>query len=485
MPPSTTPIKLSQTDIAPADGERDESVAEFVGVGQDRLLRLLRSPVGALLARPWLDKTTLAVLARGYLPLSRLWAAANIAEGSVERFVEAVPLGPLGRLDRSLLARVLADVDVLRLAAADAERAWGAAFFGAASVDAATLLTLERSRSAAAHAHMAARRRFARLLRHDVPLVRWATPAPAEVEAIYGNSLSDPKRALALPDALPTVRESRAIPSASGRLSWLRFASPAARLGDEVFASVHTPDGIADPPTLVFGHGIGVEAELWRETVSIVHDLVAMGVRVVQPTLPWHGRRTRRGSFGGEPFLATAPLGVLDLFLAASREIAVLTGWARQSSAGRVAVGGVSLGALIGQLVASRADAWPEALRPDAAYLVTHSGSMTSVALEGVLSRRIGLPAAMARAGWTPTAVARFLPLIEPDAAPAIDPKRIVSVLGTADQVTPFDSGRALAKRWGLAPENILVYPQGHFSMPVWLVRHEAPLQRLKAVLSR
>jgi pimeloyl-ACP methyl ester carboxylesterase len=247
---------------------------------------------------------------------------------------------------------------------------------------------------------------------------------------------------------------------------------------------VRSPLGVADPPTLIFGHGIGVEAELWRETVSITHGLVGMGVRVVQPTLPWHGRRTRPGTYGGEPFLATAPLGTLELFQAAAQEMAVLVGWARATSAGRVAVGGISLGALIGQLAASRAGQWPETHRPDAAYLVTHSGSLASVAIEGILSRRIGMPAALARAGWTETQVARWLPLIEPGPAPAIDPERVVSVLGTADRVTPFESGRELVRRWRLPAENVFVYPQGHFSMPVWLVRHDDPLRRLRAILA-
>ena len=161
---------VAQLDAPGTSAEPDSSAAELIGVGQDRLLRLLRSPLGALLARPWIDRATLAVLARGYLPLSRLWAAANIAEGSVERFAEAVPLAGLGRLDRALLARALADVDVLRLAAADSERAWAAAFFGDAAADAAARIALERARSKSAHRHMAARRRFVRLLRHDVPL---------------------------------------------------------------------------------------------------------------------------------------------------------------------------------------------------------------------------------------------------------------------------------------------------------------------------
>src|SRR5690606_2080764 len=166
-------------------GEPPDRAADLVGPGPDRILRLLRSPLGALLARPWIDGATLAVLARGYLPLSRLWAAANIAEGSVERFAEAVPLGALGRMDRARLARALADVDVLRLAAADAERAWTAGFFGEAETDEAERRALEQARVRSAHAHMATRRRFIRLLRHDVPLARWSVPPRAEVEAIY------------------------------------------------------------------------------------------------------------------------------------------------------------------------------------------------------------------------------------------------------------------------------------------------------------
>jgi pimeloyl-ACP methyl ester carboxylesterase len=459
----------------------DPAMAELGGPA--RLSRLLRSPFGAPLAHPWLDPASLAVLARGYLPLSRLWAAANIAEGSVDRFVEAVPLARLGRFDRAVVARALADTDVLRLAAAAAERRWADAFFAEGAPDQRSLAALELARFKTAHAHMAARRRFFRILRRDVPAVRWATPTPAEVEAIHGVLVRRPEQVCALPAELPMPRESHAVDVPGCRLSWLRFASPSARIGDTAWASVHSPVGVTDPPTLIFGHGIGVEAELWRGTVDLVERLVAMGVRVVHPTLPWHGRRMKPGSYGGEPFLATAPLGALDLVMAASQEIATLVGWARATSAGRVAVGGVSLGALIGQLVTSRSGQWPAALRPDAAYLVTHSGSLAGVALEGMLSRRLGVPEALARTGWTGPAVARWLSLIEPGPAPAIAPERIVSVLGTADRVTPYADGRALARRWSLPDRNLFVYRQGHFSMPVWLLRQDAPLRRLLAVL--
>ena len=45
-------------------------------------------------ARPWFDRFASWLLARYFFPLSRLWAAARAAEGSPERFYEAVPLAP-------------------------------------------------------------------------------------------------------------------------------------------------------------------------------------------------------------------------------------------------------------------------------------------------------------------------------------------------------------------------------------------------------
>jgi len=46
---------------------------------------LLESPLGGLLARPWLDAAGLFGLRR-YMPLSRLWAAANTAKGDAAVF---------------------------------------------------------------------------------------------------------------------------------------------------------------------------------------------------------------------------------------------------------------------------------------------------------------------------------------------------------------------------------------------------------------
>ena len=69
---------------------------------------LFRSPLGALLAKPWVDQAGLFGLKRWYFPLSRLWAAANAAGDDTARFRDEI--GAAGRclagaVLRSVLAR--------------------------------------------------------------------------------------------------------------------------------------------------------------------------------------------------------------------------------------------------------------------------------------------------------------------------------------------------------------------------------------------
>lgn len=53
---------------------------------------VMRSWVGNLIARPWLDKLILLGLKHVFFPLSRMWAAARQAHGEVDAFYQAVPL---------------------------------------------------------------------------------------------------------------------------------------------------------------------------------------------------------------------------------------------------------------------------------------------------------------------------------------------------------------------------------------------------------
>ena len=60
--------------------------------------------------------------------------------------------------------------------------------------------------------------------------------------------------------------------------------------------------------------------------------MVGMGIRVVRPEAPWHGRRVPDGLYGGEKFIATAPQGAPDLFTSAALEWSVLIDWFRRTT---------------------------------------------------------------------------------------------------------------------------------------------------------
>ena len=445
----------------------------------------LRSPLGGLFAQPWFDRWALRALCGWFFPLSRLWAAARAAEGSVERYAAELP-APLGPRLKPALAARLARFERVRTGALAAERAWEDAFFGPAAPAAGALLEAERTRLFDRHAYNALRRLFAPFVAHGrAEPIRWRIPDPAEVEALYGGFLEEPARAFAAPDPMPPVRASHAFQAAPGRRDyWLRFPSPSARMADEVVARVYEPSGAADPPTLVFGHGIGVEFDHWRGVADEIEGLVAMGLRVVRPEAPWHGRRVPPGRYGGEHFVATAPCGALDHFTAAAREWAVLIDWCRQAGRGPVAIGGSSLGAMTAQIVSGRARRWPERLRPDAMFLVTHCGRVEE-AMQGTLARAWGIAGATMARGWTEERAHRFTPLLDPVDETTVAPENIVTVLGAYDGVTPYAGARSLIDRWGVPPENRFIWRRGHFSVPLTMLRNRAPLARFREVMAR
>jgi hypothetical protein len=215
--------------------------------------------------------------------------------------------------------------------------------------------------------------------------------------------------------------------------------------------------------------------------------LVRKGLRVIRPEGPWHGRRRRPGTFGGEPAMAQGPLGFLQLFAAWGAEVAVLIDWTRrrngEGSSAQVALGGVSLGALTSQLVATAARDWPERLRPDALILIACSENLKNVAFQGSLAAAIGLPARLAVQGWSEADIERYLPLMEPRGGPAMVPEKIVMTLGEADDLTPFAGGLTLARRWQVPPANLFLRHQGHFSVAFDLARRPQPLDRLVEIL--
>jgi hypothetical protein len=443
--------------------------------------RFLRGPANVLIARPWFDPVALWCLGRLFIPMARAWAAATVAGGSLERFLAELPANRLPRALEPGLRSALQAVAQLKRELDAAEGAWDAAFFGTVAPAPTVVAATDRHRRRASHALMSSRLLFRRLaLRQRLPLVRFDVPDPAAAEARYGALPDDPRHFHALPATLPAVEESRRVNGPRGPEYWLRFASPNPFMPGLAWAHVFEPaDAGPSTPTYIDVHGVCIEADSFNGGFDDLQNLVARGVRLVRLSAPWHDRRRLPGRYGGEPFFASQPVSGLDLFRSLVLELAVLTGWARGKGGGRVAIGGTSLGALATQLAASHATGWPQPLRPDALFLTTTSADMTELCFHSALSRMLGIGAAMMAAGWTRERVRRWSHLAEPLAEVAVAPEDIVMVLGLRDTVTAYPSGLALARAWHVPAQNLFKRRQGHFSVPLGMLRDRSAYERL------
>ncbi|MFZ5780284.1 MAG: hypothetical protein ACOY4R_08830 [Pseudomonadota bacterium] len=451
----------------------------------------LRSPLGALLARPWLDRAGLFGLERWYFPLSRLWAAANAAGTDVARFREEVG-APLGAVwtDRRLRG-ILEGHAVRSGTAAQARSAWESALFdGGPRVDpSADAGLLDARRRASSSSHMAMRAAFYPLLfPRRPPPARWRIDPPSALEQALATALAEPERLYRQPLDIAAVSASRPFERGAVRERWLRAPTPADRLrrrpgSEHLYARLVEPRHGGAAATLVLGGGLGLELEL----LTLSHDpatrLAAQGWRVVEPIAPYHGLRAMPGRYGGEPFYAEAPGAAIDLVAGHALEWGLIVAWCRARYGGPVALSGISMTSFVAQQVASRCGIWTAEARPDAVMLISHSGSIEDVTFDGALTLSLGLDQALVKAGWSREALSRLSRLVDPAAAPALPPGQIVSVLGETDRWLPFNEGLAVAQTWRLPPENVFRYPLGHLGMPVQLMRDPAPFERLRQVM--
>jgi hypothetical protein len=203
---------------------------------------MMRSTAARVFGRPWLDPIASMALRRWLFPLSRLWAAAEIAQGSPEAYFDAVPSKAQPN-QRDRVIAVLSRFERARVEAAALDAAWHRAFFPIPGADAdmpgmAERVALEEARHEAAHRYNSTRRQFSFLLRADVPGIRHEVPDPAETAAAYDAAFDDARPFFAPPSDAPAIEQSRSVPTAEGRDLWIRFASPSSRLSDQVYASV-------------------------------------------------------------------------------------------------------------------------------------------------------------------------------------------------------------------------------------------------------
>jgi hypothetical protein len=440
--------------------------------------------------QPWIDPVVLGALRRWYFPLSRLWAAANAADGDVDRFFAEPGAPEDGPWSRRIAGSVLPRHEGARRRAASERQRWEAAAFGSEPVPTAVLARLDSARRRAASLHLATRGLFYPLLfPRRAPPAAWGIPAPLAVDTAYGAGRGDPAAVYAVPAAMPLIEVSHPTARRGRTERWLRFPTPhaplAARAGCEtVYTRVVEPEGCTpDTPTVIAGNGLCIETDILVESVDPARVLAPLGFRVVETVSPYHGLRTQTGTYGGEPFFAAAPLGTLDLIVGQTRETAVLIDWCRRQFSGPLAVAGISMSSFVAQQLAVRCHDWPQALRPDGLLLVSHSGRIEEVTFSGSLIRALGLTRWLTAAGWTRETLMRWEGLLNPSGQPGLPSGRIVSVLGIADRLLPFETGQEVARAWSLPPANVFELNVGHLAMPVALMRDSRPMLRLKAIM--
>jgi hypothetical protein len=122
------------------------------------------------------------------------------------------------------------------------------------------------------------------------------------------------------------------------------------------------------------------------------------------------------------------------------------------------------MGSLAVTLAVSHGAHWPRNMRPDGALLLTTVDDVGRLEQASALTTGIGLTAALAAAGWTDSALARWHPLVATTPSAALPPERIVMVLGRRDAVLPFTAGLALARKWRVPPGHVFTAEGGHFS---------------------
>lgn len=428
-----------------------------------------------VLWRPGLDDAVTASLCRFFFPLSRAWAAAlaapDAAHAAATLGLDKVP----GSLTRALplLHRRL---DGYRTATGAFRTAL---FSGGAGSD---VLAAAGSWESAAFSLVRGHSALTTVpLLNRYPAIRWEIAPVEAVEARHGGRRADPAGAFALPQPRPQIDVSATITRNGRAERWMRTTSPV--LGDEIWAHVYEPATPGIRPTIVYCDGLFIESELRADPRDCLALLVASGFRVVRFEAPWHGRRRPDGWFGGEPVLGRAPLSLLDFFHAAPIEAGLWIAKTREIFGGPVALGGVSLGALVAETAAAAASSWPAENVPDGLFLVTPAGDLPRVALEGSLTTRLGFDRALAAAGWDEARLRDWLSLVAPEMPCAVPGERIVAVLGEADSLTHYDDATALLHRWGAPEENLFHGRQGHFTANLRLITDRRPFHRLWEVL--
>lgn len=215
-------------------------------------------------------------------------------------------------------------------------------------------------------------------------------------------------------------------------------------------------------PLVLCLHGYAVPAPWYEERT--MRQLLRRGMSAARLELPFHLTRRIPGRPPGSGFFSSDTAQTLAVLRQAVEDSAAVLDWGRRRGTRALGVHGISLGGLVGGLVA--------ALAPlDSAVLVTPPCELAHLVLETAplrLRRALGL--VDGRGGrWAADAAgaaARLEVLLAPATlrrlVPRTDPARIVVVVADHDNIVGAEPVRELARQWDA---ELWAYRHGHVTL--------------------
>ncbi|MCF6194994.1 MAG: hypothetical protein L3J46_11745, partial [Kangiellaceae bacterium] len=314
---------------------------------------LFSSPLAVCLTRPYLDRIILNGLQKHFFPISRLWAAAEFSGLDIEEFERQSCL-KISNKNSKKLATVLEQFNQQKNRSRAADKHWEKALFGNTDDANSYYVEAEKNRLENRTLLNMQRKKFSFLKKSVKHSVLLNPISPKELAKRFGSTSATMDKHFDPVDTFPQIKLSKEIVSEQQSLRWIKFKSPNKTMNDTVYARVQSPLGISDPPTLIFGHGIAVDFDHYQYQIDELLPLVQMGIRVMRPEAPWHGRRTPIGRYSGEELLSRTPGGMFDFIAAQHKYGSILINWCREIGSVPVAIGGSSLGAQTAKSVAMR-----------------------------------------------------------------------------------------------------------------------------------
>lgn len=226
----------------------------------------------------------------------------------------------------------------------------------------------------------------------------------------------------------------------------------------------------ADAPVAILCHGWAHDALRPIEAVFI-EPLLAAGLSVALPSLPFHFERTPAGTYSGEMMVTGDVALTVEAFRQSAKDVCGLIAWLRSRGHQRVGLVGYSLGGYVAGLVAC--------LRDDLEFVVIGAtgDSVVSVILDTRLGRNVREDLA-ASGMHERERLERAWGVISPGRLPLRVPReRVLLVAGRHDRIMLASSVQRLWEGWGRPP--IRWMNEGHYSLLAWpgrLVRLSRPV---------